>query len=107
MTEQPLRERTGIPERGVLTVIGGIVVIAAICVVVAWLLIPPGGKDWPPPRDFAAPRLETWPVENYARFLARQSAALGGAEGRMPIGEAMARIAARGANAFAPLEGQP
>ncbi len=107
MEEAPEREPLGIPEAGVLLVIAGIVGIGAACVLAAWLLLPDSGKDWAAPQAFAEPDLEIRPVADYDAFLARQRADLAGAGGRMAIDEAMARIAARGAEAFAPLEGTP
>ena len=53
---------------------------------------------------FPAPALEIEPVTAYARYLAAERARLAGAGSRVPIEDAMARIAARGADAFGPVD---
>ncbi len=107
MSRLPQREPLGIPEGGVLAVIAGIVGIGAVCVLAAWLLLPGSGKDWDAAQVFDGPVLETRPVADYDAFRARQRADLEGAGGRMAIQQAMARIVARGRDAFAPLEEGP
>ncbi|HWL80627.1 MAG TPA: hypothetical protein VNR89_06735 [Roseomonas sp.] len=65
-----------------------------------------------PPQQFPQPRLETNPAANLATFREAQRAELKG--GRQPDGtvqlsieEAMARIARRGTQAYAPLQAPP
>lgn len=56
----------------------------------------------PAPADFGAPRLETAPVARHEAWAARQRALLDGAEGRLPIAEAMRHVRER-ADPYAPL----
>ncbi|SIT86627.1 hypothetical protein [Pontibaca methylaminivorans] len=107
MNDAPEREPAAIPERRVLAVIAGLALLCALCVLVAWLMLPSGATRWSPPQVFAGPELETAPVAGHAAFLARQRADLAGAGGRMPIDRAMAQIAARGEDAFAPVGERP
>lgn len=102
----PQREPLDIPQRGVLVVIAGIAGIGGLCVLVAWALVP-GGITWPPATGVVGPSLETRPVADFEAFDKRQRAELAGAGDRIPIAQAMARIVARGADAFAPVENPP
>ena len=54
---------------------------------------------------FLAPILEIEPVAAHARRAIAERARLAGAGGRLPIEEAMARVAERGPDAVAPLPG--
>lgn len=49
-----------------------------------------------PPAAFAPSRLEVTPVQEYSAYLAHQRALLSGADGRLPIRDAMAAVAQRG-----------
>ncbi|SFE02063.1 hypothetical protein [Roseivivax sediminis] len=92
------------PVRWVLiTIVAGFVLVGAVVGVITLTYGGARPSSFPQPSDLGAPRLETEPVANHEAWLARQRALLSGAEGRTPITEAMEAIAARGAEAYAPL----
>ncbi|EKE44606.1 hypothetical protein OCGS_1444 [Oceaniovalibus guishaninsula JLT2003] len=104
MTEPRIPEKPGVPPVGVSIAIAVAFAAVPIAAVTVWLLYPPARHD--PPSNlsaFPAPALEIEPVQAFQSYRERERVRLAGAEGRMPIEEAMALIAARGANAYSPL----
>lgn len=92
------------PVRWVLVTILGAFVVLVLAIAVIHVTFPAARPaDFAAPEDLGAPRLEIRPVEDYETWRGQQAALLDGGEGRTPISDAMARIAERGADAFAPL----
>jgi hypothetical protein len=104
-TDPRQRASEAVPLRGVLLVVGVIALFLIGSVAGLALLFPDSTRVSPPqPTVFPGIDLETRPVADFVAWRTEQAALLGGAGGRLPISEAMAQIAARGAAAFDPLE---
>lgn len=103
MRDEPGVEPNLFPARWTVAVILGIAGFAALCVTLIWLFYP-AARDMQAktPTGFAPPGLETYPVETFRAYEAAEQARLAGAEGRLPIEDAMAAIVRRGT-----LEGAP
>ena len=108
------REPSGVAARPVLFTVIGFLAFVAVSLVglhayYAWDV---HGPVVTPPRPFAAPPLQTDPVRDLNRFEAEQHRRLEGYAWvdrdrglvRIPIEHAMDLIAARGADAYAPLD---
>lgn len=91
-------------QRGTLMALAGAAALLVLALVAVWTLFPQVRQsEWKPPEAFEAPTLQTVPVIDHRAWLLQQSLLLAGEEGRRPIGEAMAAIAARGPAAFDPV----
>lgn len=103
MSDDARSEPNVFPAGWTVTVILGIAGFAGVCVALIWLAYP-SARDIPArtATGFAAPRLETYPVEAFRSYEAAEQAHLAGAGGRIPIEDAMAEIVRRGT-----LEGRP
>ena len=97
MSDDARSEPNVFPAGWIVTVILGIAGFAGLCVAMIWLLYP-AARDMPAQTatGFAAPGLETYPVEAFRSYEAAEQARLAGAGGRTPIEDAMAEIVRRG-----------
>ncbi len=87
----------------VLLAVAGCFGVLGLCLAGLWQLFPDShALRLRGPQDFAAPRLETTPVADYAAWRASQQRRLDGGAGRMPIAAAMKAVADRGARGFDP-----
>ncbi len=103
MSDARTPEGAGVHTRTVALAAGGLFAIVALAAGAVWLLYPSvRAEPVPAVETFPAPGLEIQPVAAYAAYLAAQRARLAGADGRLPIERAMARVAARGPDAFGP-----
>ena len=99
----PIQERDRWPVGGTLMVLGGVLAFLCLSLAAVWGIFPQvRDVGVPPPERFPTPTLETAPVPDYLRWRVLQDAALAGGGDRMPISEAMAEIARRGAAAYEP-----
>ncbi|WP_299820575.1 hypothetical protein [uncultured Jannaschia sp.] len=104
MSAPHLPEDPGVPNGIVIVAIAVSFSLVAAAALAVWIFYPDARHDQMPRIDaFPEPQLEIEPVARYAEYLAEERARLSGAEDRLPIDAAMARIVARGAVAFAPL----
>ena len=100
-----LPEDPGIALGYVLPLIAAAFVVLGLGVGAVWMFYP--STRTPVPLQVSrlpAPGLETRPVADDRNWRAQERARLEGRDGRLPISEAMARIAARGPAAFDPVE---
>ena len=75
----------------------GIMAFVAVCAGAIWLAYPSvRQEEAPAPAVFPAPRLELAPRADHQSYLARQQALLAGADGRLPIEDAMTAVVRRG-----------
>ncbi len=101
--DDPTKERDRWPVAGTSMVLGGVLAFLCLSLAAVWGLFPQVRElDVPPPGRFPTPTLEIAPVPEYLRWRVLQDAALAGAGERMPISDAMAEIARRGAAAYDP-----
>ena len=104
MSPPPLPEDPGVPTGIVVTALAVSFATVAAVALAVWAIYPDARHDQMPRVDAVPePGLEIEPVARFAAYQAEQRARLAGADGRLPIDAAMAQIAARGADAFAPL----
>ncbi len=101
----PDREPSGVAVRPVLLAVGGLALLLVAAAAAVWWTFP-SARSAPPlsTSAFPRPRIETRPVRDYIQWAENQRARLAGAEGWMPIEEAMARIVARGPHGLDPVE---
>ncbi len=101
-------EPPGVASKRVLAATGAVLLLVALCAGAVWGLYPSVRQPVTVSVGiFPEPRLETRPVADYTAWLALQRARLAGAEGWTPIEAAMAQVAARGPDAYAPVEPLP
>ena len=104
MSAPSLPEDPGVPTWIVVTALAVSFTTVAAVALTVWALYPDARHDQMSRVDAVPePGLEIEPVARFAAYQADQRAQLAGASGRLPIDAAMAQIAARGADAFAPL----
>ena len=104
MSGERAPESPGVENRVVALSVAGIFSAVPVAAVAVWLLYPSVHSEPIPAVDpFPAPSLEIHPVASYAAYLTAQRARLAGADGRIPIEEAMTRVAVRGADAYGPV----
>lgn len=95
--------RADFPVRGVIWAALGTFVFVLLVAMAIYLLFPGARPGEPAAMSaFPGPDLEVSPVADYRDWAAGQAALLAGAEGRVPVGDAMARIVARD-DPYAPL----
>jgi hypothetical protein len=96
------------PAWAVVLALAGLCLIAAACAGTVWLGFPfTHETDLAAPSEFGPPALETHPIKDYAAWAARQDDLLAGAEGRMPITDAMNAIASRSDAGYGPPRRRP
>lgn len=108
-------ERPEVRTRAVVLVLAGAFLVLTIAGIVLWFMYlgVMGPTRRHPPASFPAPRLESDPAATRARYQARESRILDGYGWvdrkaglvRIPIDQAMTIIAARGQDAYGPIQG--
>jgi hypothetical protein len=97
MTGETDREPMDFAAGRSLAALLGIAAFAALCLAAVWLVYPEARQvRSPPPAHFAPPGLRTHPAADHRARVLAQERRLAGADGRLPIGRAMARVVARG-----------
>jgi hypothetical protein len=96
------------PARTVAFSLAGLCTIVAVCAGAVWLGFPfTHETKISAAGDFGPPALETHPVKDFEAWEDHQQDLLGGADGRMPIAQAINAIARRAERGYEPTGGRP